>query len=299
MASIRTIAAAVDSIAAIAPSRVALLSPFQSSVPISYLELSKRTNALAAWLSTYGFEKNDLLVSDLPNSNENLMLQIACNRIGVGYGTVKDLEFMAKHNTKVKGVVCTTPSSFLSKIGLPLPYLDGEFLQELMTDHLHDYLEEDIDEGDDMTCHGFYNSHVGYTNHQALLHGAEAAQQLEMTEHDIVCISVTLCHPFGIGSAVCSTFLKGGTIVLPAVGGILGCGVPSERANATLSTLESEKCTILFADTHTLKALPEPQKRLSLRGGVVKIGSGDTFLEETKNYGGVSLLTLGKKTLQS
>lgn len=295
MTTIRTIASAIDLVAAKSPTRLALTSPFQGGEKLTYQDLSRTTNALAAWLSTYGFEKNDLIVSDLPNTSENLLLQIACNRIGVGYGTAKDLEFMAKNFVKVQGAVSAVDSGFLAKVGLPFPYLSGEFLRDLIDNGLNAFMDEDLDEGDEFTNHAFYNSATGYTNQQALLHGSEAANALRITGDDTICISVTLCHPFGMGSAACSAFLSGAAIALPAVGGIQGCGVPSERAAATLSVLESEKCTILFADTHTLKALPEPSHRLSLRDGVVKIGSGTAFLSERREYGGVHLKTMGKE----
>ena len=84
-------------------------------------------------------------------------------------------------------------------------------------------------------------------------------------------------------------------MVLPAVGGIQGCGVPSERAAATFEVLESERCTLLFADTHTLQALPDHPERLNLRGGVCKTGSGSDWLDETKSYGGIKLRTVGKR----
>ena len=295
MASVKTIAAAIDAVAAKFPSRLALTSPFQSAEKLTYQDLSRKTNALAGWLSTYGFEKNDVIVSDLPNISENLLLQIACNRLGVGYGTAKNLESMARDFPKVKGAVSATASGFLAEIGLPFPYLSGEFLQDLIDNGLDDYMDEDFDEGGESTSHGFYNTPTGYTNQQALVHGTEAAHELKVTEEDTICVSITLCHPFGIGSAVCSAFLSGAAIALPAVGGIQGCGVPSERAAATLLVLESEKCTILFADTHTLKALPEPSQLLLLRDGVVKIGSGATFLQEKREYGGVALRTIGKE----
>ena len=92
----RTIAGLVDAVAIRSPSKLALLSPFQSSQKFTYEELSTSTNALAGWLSLYGYERGDLLVSDLPNVSENLMLQIACNRLGVVYATAKNIEAMAK-----------------------------------------------------------------------------------------------------------------------------------------------------------------------------------------------------------
>lgn len=298
MSKYRTIAAAVDAIAAKSPSRLALTSPFQSSQKLTYQDLSSKTNALATWLNRYGLEKNDILVSDLPNVTENLLLQIACNRLGAGYGTAKNLESMAKQFPKIKGAVSTSTTGFLADVGLPLPYLSADFLQDLIESLDNPVGMEDeelFDVGDENTPHGYYNSATGYTNQQALTHGMEAIDELKITEDDTICISITLCHAFGIGSAVSAALQSGACIALPAVGGIQGCGVPSERASATLEVLESEQCTILFADTHTLKALPEPSTTLMLRDGVVKTGSGSTFLEETTKYGGISLKTIGKK----
>ena len=85
----QTLAAVVDAVAARSPSRLALTSPFQGQ-QMTYQQLSQTTNALAKWLSKYGFAQHDLLVSDLPNVSENLLLQLACNRLGVGYGTAKN-----------------------------------------------------------------------------------------------------------------------------------------------------------------------------------------------------------------
>jgi hypothetical protein len=100
-----------------------------------------------------------------------------------------------------------------------------------------------------------------------------------------------------MGSGVCSTIKEGATLVLPSVGGIRGCGVPSKRAESTLKVLESEKCTLLFADKHTLKAFDDEGSldphRLSLRGGVCKVGSGSQYLEETVQCGGATLKNLG------
>jgi hypothetical protein len=74
------------------------------------------------------------------------------------------------------------------------------------------------------------------------------------------------------------------------------CGAP-----ATLQVLSEHKCTLLFADTHTLKALPPPtaQHDLSaLRGGVVKTGSGSDFMPEEAHYAGVKLVTMSKQSAQ-
>jgi len=95
--------------------------------------------------------------------------------------------------------------------------------------------------------------------------------------------------------------------VLPGASGIRGCGSPSQRAEATLEAMISEKCSLLFADVHTLKALPPPEGDLVLRGGCCKVGSGADFLDvkEAKlgpngemrplEYAAVPLVAVGKR----
>lgn len=309
MSTPRTIAGLVDAIAFRSPSKLALISPFQEigTKKYTYGELSKATQAMAAFLSVYGYERNDIIVSDLPNTTENIIVQLACNRIGVGYGTAKSIEGMAKQFVKVKGSISTNSSGFLAETNLPVPYLSGDYVTELIHHGgLKDFFDE-IHDNDDVEnvsedAHGFYNTDKPYTNSQALYDGKQAHWNLAMSSDDIVCISVTLSHPFGIGSALCSTLLAGGTVALPGVGGIQGCGIPSQRASATYDTLQNENCTLLFADTHTYKALPpniQPHDLKSLRGGVCKVGSGSDFLNETLSLAGVQLRTMGKKTESS
>ncbi|KAG7360167.1 AMP-binding enzyme [Nitzschia inconspicua] len=307
----KTIATALDAAAVQRPSHLAVVSPFQSSTKsttgnsitasstFTYEDLRRKTNELAGFLQAYGYERNDIMVSDLPNIAENLILQIACNRLGVTYATTKNLEGMAKL-PKVRGSVCATGEGYLADTNLSLPYLSGEFLMKMVHgDGLDEFGQESYDQedGDSLAPHAYYNNTVPFSNEEALKLGEDAAWELAMVEQDVVCISVTLCHAFGMGSAVCAALQSGATMVLPSVGGIQGCGVPSERAKATFDALEQEKCTLLFADTHTLEALAEYDKpeRLSLRGGVCKTGSGSDFLSETVKYGGVSLKTMGKK----
>ncbi|EEC46545.1 predicted protein [Phaeodactylum tricornutum CCAP 1055/1] len=303
--SFKTIAAAVDAMASRVPLKLAVVSPFQTTAtPLTYQGLRDQTRALASWLRGYGYEKGDLLVSDLPNIQENLVLQIACNRLGVGYATAKNAEGLAKFS-KVKGALASTGGGVLAEANLSLPVLTGEFVLDLIQNGLDETVIEEsvndtLDESstDESLGHGYYNTTTAYTNLQALSHGQEAAAVLHMTEYDVVCVAVTLCHPFGIGSGVCSALQSGASIVLPAVGGIQGCGVPSERAAATWQALRSESCTLLFADTHTLKALPMDSDTAatlrSLRGGVCKTGSGATFLDDIVMLDNVSLRTIGQ-----
>lgn len=321
--AVKTIAAALDATALRIPDRTALISASPESLmrsltatendsnndllPLSrysYSDFSEKTNRLAGFLKLYGYERNDVMISDLPNVAENLMLQIACNRIGLAYGTAKDLEGMAKL-TKVKGSVSASGTGFLAETNLSLPSLSGDFLLDLIhgtggsNNTFLDFEFEDNEQVGSavLSPHAYYNSTKPFTNEEALAMGEDAAWEIAMVEEDVVCVAITLCHAFGIGSAVCSTIKEGATLVLPSVGGIRGCGVPSKRAETTLEVLESEKCTLLFADTHTLKAFSDEDslriQRMPLRGGVCKVGSGSQFLEETVKCGGATFKTLG------
>jgi AMP-binding enzyme len=331
----RTIAALVDAAAHRTPTKIALKALQQleqgttgtacttaTTTTYTYEQLSETTNKIAAFLSLYGYERNDVLVSDLPNTSENLLIQLACNRLGVVYGTTKSIERMSKQFTKVKGaVVADATTSFLSSINLPLPYLGNDYLSELInTGGLNDFAGDTYDVDDDTDDnnagnhpHGLYNTSVPYTNEQAIQHGKDAAFHLSMSSDDVVCVAITLCHPFGIGSAICSTLYAGGTIVLPAtISGIIGCGIPSQRSLTTFDALRDERCTLLFADTHTMRSLDEGVKRPNgsianqlepvepsdlpmFRGGVCKVGSGSKFLKSTIKFAGVSMKTMGKE----
>lgn len=316
-AGLKTIAAALDAAAARLPNKTALVSPFQEVGPnrLTFQELQTKTQQLAGFLQLYGFERNDVIVSDLANTSENLMLQIACNRLGVSYATVPKHEALAKLPPPVRCAVSVSDDGYLAQTGLPLPFLSGQFLMDLIYGGgLQDYSTEDNDQEDELDFtddflnngpkkteskpppHAYYNNTNPFTNQEALDLGSKAAWELAMIDDDSVCIAVTLCHAFGMGSAICSALESGATIVLPAVGGIKGCGVPSERAKATSDALQSEKCTLLFADTHTLEAMKsfDQPELLNLRGGVCKVSSGSDFLEAVVKFGGVSIKTMGK-----
>ena len=72
---------------------------------------------------------------------------------------------------------------------------------------------------------------------------------------------MTLFHAFGIGTAATSALCREAAVVLPAVGGIRGCGDPKRRSSVTLDVMRSERATIVFADSHTLRALPVRARR--------------------------------------
>ena len=73
-----------------------------------------------------------------------------------------------------------------------------------------------------------------------------------------------------------------------------------KAAAATMDAMGNEKCTLMLADSHTLKALPAglekpPEGMERFRGGLTKIGSGDAIgLGEPRTWAGVGFKTVGK-----
>ena len=283
-------------VSAATPSRLALLAP-QQGVEMLYEELDMKARCLASGLEDIGYRPGTVAICDVPNVVENIMIQLALSHIGATIATPpKDAAALdaltAVHD--VRGVICVDGAS--PPLAAPLPSTP------LPTVHL------DVAEGvrpaagsvefGELIAHcpprggppaATGDSILGVFGGAALKQaaardlGAAAAVKLGVVPDDRVCCSVTLMHAFGVGSAVCSALVSGASVVLPAVGGIRGCGDPKQRASVTAEVLASSQATVLFGDTHTLRAMraqdPPPVNDLALRTGVVKIASGSTFLE--------------------
>lgn len=314
MSRLRTLACALDRAAARAPLSPALLVPEQGKA-LSYGELSRSTRAFAAGLRAWGIRAGDVIVSDLPNVSENLALQIAASRAGAAVATVKDAEALFKlavlisaTGGRVSGTVAASASSFLSEAAPSLPLgsiLAGAALEAMMRGPPHVAPEDAASTPESTNLNpalAYWNSTAPLTHVDALAQGAAAAKQLALTGEDRVCVAITLCHAFGT-SACAAALYSGAAIVLPAVGGIRGCGIPEQRAAVTLRVLAAERCSVLFADTHTLKALETPElvearKALdlsALRAGACKVGSGADFLDPCVEFAGVKVRTVGKR----
>jgi len=275
----------------------ALLSPTQG-VNWSYEELQAKARGLSQGLSEdRRIQRGDVVATDLPNVAEGLLLHLACARLGAAVATAKNPDILKKIPNVKLAVV--SGDNWLSQESFSVPNIvaGGTEMNQMIDLDITREDELDNDTFVDQPL-GYFGSSNAYLHSSAIQQGLAMKEYLEMTSDDRVCVSITLYHPFGIGSACASTILAGGAMVLPAVGGLQGCGVPSQRAEVTLDTLVSQECSLLFADTHTLKAL-EPLDTDSLtghlRGGVCKTGSGSDILDETVELGAVTLATLGKR----
>ena len=302
------------------PSGLALLAP-QQDVSWTYEELDHKARKLACGLEDLGYERGSVAISDLPNTAENLLLQCALSHLGATIATPpKDDGSLAKlmeaHN--VRGVICVDgaapPCQVQSHRALPTVHLEALGRPAGGSVPFDELIVHCPPRGAPPAAHGgtllgIYGG-AALTQAAALSLGAAAAERLELSESDRVCCSVTLMHAFGIASSICSALTAGGAVVLPAVGGIKGCGNPAQRAEVTLAVLAATEASVLFGDTHTLRAMAaETTATLpALRTGVIKIGSGNDFLDGVTEapggkdraplplaYDGVKLWAFGKK----
>lgn len=313
-------ASSLASLGAPPPSALALLAP-QQGISMEYGQLDLKARQLATGLEDLGYVAGSVIISDFPNTAENLLLQCALAHVGAAIATPpKDEAAMAAlcaaHD--VRGVVTVdgmAPTAGPAK-ALPTVYLElEEGLRPASRGAVAfaELLEHCPPRGGAPAATP--ESLVGVFGTAPLSHaaaadlGADAASTLGLSAADRVCCSVTLMHAFGV-QACAAAFGAGAAVVLPAVGGIRGCGDPSQRASVTADVLATSGATVLFGDTHTLRAMaaaPAPAAMLALRTGVIKIGSGSSFLPGVREapapkggeplpleYAGVAMHAFGK-----
>mmetsp|Transcript_112217 Transcript_112217/g.183048 ORF Transcript_112217/g.183048 Transcript_112217/m.183048 type:complete len:329 (-) Transcript_112217:106-1092(-) len=281
------------------PQSLALVAPLQQ-IRWTYSDLSARVGRIAGEMARLGYKAGDIVATDLASVPENLLLQLSASHLGAAVLTSKGAQNLKqlRQELNVRGACMSGGDSFLAGEEFPLQSISVEPLPGMLT--LRDIYENELGvtpapvAGDSPL--GYYANTKPITNAAALEQGAAAKAQLSMGPKDVVLVSITLNHLFGIGSAVSGALLSGAAVVLPDASGVVGCGSPGQRAQVTFECLNSQGCTIFFADTHTLKALPSTESGSlpSLRGGVCKTGSGTTFLDQTVEYAGVQLTTIGK-----
>lgn len=290
------------------PSALALLSP-KHKISWEYDELSTKVTRLAGGLRELGVRAGDAVVSDVPNVCENMLLQFAVSHLGATFVTAKDAGSLASKVGAVRCAVVNQPgTSWLWEFAqeqageqqvpsLVLDTSDGVpsgFLSfEEVANHAEDTMDPAASDGAPFAS---YNGSA-MTQAQALFLGFEAAAALGSAPADRTCVSITLCHSFGLGSGVGSALVSGGAVVLPAADGIRGCGDPKQRAAVTAEVLSESASTLLFADSHVIKNMHAGPGggALALRGGLVKVSSGTEIFDTGVTYAGVALQSIGKK----
>jgi hypothetical protein len=107
--------------------------------------------------------------------------------------------------------------------------------------------------------------------------GVGTAGLLETKKADQVCVAASLSHWFGVGSCV-SAFLRNAAVYLPDP-----------------SRLDVHESTLLVTEKQHLDAFRGVLKSgtSKLRGGLVKVGSGNLVLNEKEDLANVPLFTLG------
>ena len=140
----------------------------------------------------------------------------------------------------------------------------------------------------------FYNASKPTSLASLIVQGESTAAELSLTADDRICLPITLNHSMGMGFGVLAALSSGASIVLPS---------PTPDADLTVAAVRDEDCTILFADSHTLKNLPADSvasDQPSLRGGIIKVGSGEAFgVGSPRVWAGVRLTTVGKPAAAS
>eukprot|EP01045_Picozoa_sp_COSAG04_P028263 COSAG04_NODE_4343_length_2147_cov_5.434082_1_plen_256_part_00 len=247
----------------------------------------------------------------LPSVAENILVQLAAGMSDVRVATIKDADGIAGlEPLECKGIITTLENHLGSGKAAPSTAIvppivtgtekvTGDFLRfpELLAMGGNgapapavagEQTELVVDDSAAQRPQYFYNSLKGASQAALLEVGYAAAAELELSAADSVCLPITLSHSFGFGSGVLAAFGSGASLVLPA---------PTPSAEGTLQALE-EGCTVLYADTHTLKALMaleiENSIPASFRSGLVKVGSGDGIgLGEARVWEGRDLITVG------
>ncbi len=288
----RTIGDDLAATAARFPDREALVVPFQG-VRLTYAQLDAEVDAVARGLVALGVEPGERVGIWSPNCAEWVLVQYATARIGVvlvnvnpAYRThelsyalrlagvrflVAATEFKTSDYRAMVAEVAPTIASLEGTIFLGTPDWD---------DLLAGGVRVPIDEvrrrsaaldPDDAINIQFTSGTTGFpkgatlTHHNIINNGFFVAEGCRHSEHDRVCIPVPLYHCFGMvmGNLGCTT--HGSTMVLPA---------PAFDAEATLRTIQDERCTSLFGvPTMFIAQLAHPRfaefDLTSLRTGIM------------------------------
>eukprot|EP00959_Pyramimonas_sp_CCMP1952_P052517 1097937-Pyramimonas_sp.AAC.1 len=207
-----TIAKLFHKFAATYPRKPAIWSPTYN-ILYDFATVSRLTQQLAGSLSAFGYKQGDVIVSDIPNTHHNLLLQSACSHAGIAVATAKNEETLADmidKGVKIRGAITASSDSFLCRPSRPLslPPIAAELgdNKEHHTKYLFaSLMQQPVDvptpaHDDPDSPAGYFGSVNPLTCAEISRLGEDAANNLNMTEQDTSCVSVSLFHSFGIAT---------------------------------------------------------------------------------------------------
>jgi hypothetical protein len=155
--------------------------------------------------------RNTLVVSNLPNTEKNLILQIALSHLGAAVATVKDgesLEKLRARGCKVTGVLTPGAAALRGWGGWSVEPVDAEEDCGPLWDGMLASAPTSAPAADDEACLAavFQGAELRVAEVVELGHITAAA--LDVQPADKMVVSVTLFHSFGIGMGVAGAFCK-------------------------------------------------------------------------------------------
>ena len=240
------------------------------------------------------------IVSVLPNTAHNLLLQLACAVSGTRLVTAKAPQaipdLVQKFKCSAWADVDSSGQTVMHTAGATggsMPIEDFLDIGRGFDDGTHFAGGKDLPEDEGLEF-AYYGGGAAHTSLESLLGVADATRaHLSIKEDDVLCCPVALNHTMGMGFGVLPCVMAGAGIVLPS---------PAPDASATMAALRDQQCTLLVADTHVVNALVEKEEAepaaangLQLRGGLVKVGSGeDISANFAREIFGATLDAVGK-----
>ena len=280
---------------------LALVVP-ETDVRWTYGELVDRARCFASGLSEMGYAPGQRLGARLDNSEHLLVALLGAALTGADVETAKTAELLAA--VRCRGTIVRHEDAAVAgaMVGQHEPIAVGG---GAITDPIvhYDILIEAFRgkeppplPEDGARSSYYFSTERAATEEVLLAHAVASVEALDMRRGvDKLCISVPLAHAMGFGFGALAAMRAGATVVLPSL-----AGGPERAAESTARAMIDEKCALMLADSHTLKALPggldtPPEGMEAFRGGLTKVGSGDAVgLGEPRMWAGVPFHTVGK-----
>ena len=301
---------------------IALVAPDAanaSSSKMTYGELAERANAFAAAMEELGYDATSKpLGVRVRNGPEALVAYLGTALCGARAKTCKTREDAREMfgNGATRGTLVEFADADVAGEILgahePIAVYGGGMRDKVITwEVLHAAYKgraarEDAEPGEEIPdAEYFFNSDKPTRGNVLVRNAMAASGALRIARGDSVCVPVPLAHAMGLGFGALAALASGARLVLPPTLGSAADGDAARDAMcaATLDVLRSEKCTLVVADSHVVRAARDRGARAdgyeALRGGLTKVGSGDVIgAAPAVPFLGVDLLTVGtpKKT---